>query len=323
MEGRRTRVNERLAERQDVAVEADDVETIPGVEALQREAERLLRLLDLLPGHAARGVEDKQDVLGGNLLPGHLALRREHHQETTVLLAAAVGQHIQAELFLRDGVVKQKVLCLAAGVALGGHPGGVLIQPRHRDVERRRINRLERLRRVDGRANDDLLRDAAVRVLRHRIAILVNAGRERHHLRIGELDLLLTVRGDRKYARLEGAAAHVLQQRRIDRAPDILFVDPARFVPVEHLPLDRFLVDRHAELGDRRILRQREDVGPFQDAVRGIDKDLLDLGARGPGLQRDLDTMALHRKSRKTGQVRQRPGQNKPLSPRAGGKNEQ
>ena len=97
------------------------------------------------------------------------------------------------------------------------------------------------------------------------VAVAIAVALERQHLRVGDLDALLGVRGDRKDAGLEDVAARPFQQARVALLAQDRLVDFAGPLLLDDVGLDQLVADPHAEAGDRGVLRQREIEDAFED----------------------------------------------------------
>ena len=111
------------------------------------------------------------------------------------------------------------------------------------------------------------------------VAVAIPAPLERQHLRIGDLDALLRVGGDREDARLEDVAARPFEQPGVAPLAQDRLIDLTGPLLLDDVGLDQVVADPHAEAGDRRVLRQREIEDAFELGVGVVDERFLDDGA--------------------------------------------
>ena len=94
---------------------------------------------------------------------------------------------------------------------------------------------------------------------------------------VADRNLLIAVGGHGEDAELEQAAVHVLEQARIEGAPDNVGVDLAGLVGLDEFAGNFLAVDPHGEPFDVGPLRHREDVLRFELTARLIVKRLFNV----------------------------------------------
>ena len=125
---------ELVGERAGAGGEGDDVEAVIAVEVVKAEGEGLAGLVDLLAGHAAGGIEDEDDVLGGYLVLAEPGLWRQEDHEEPVLAALPVGDQVTAELLVGGRVVEDEVAVRLELLALEADAGLLVALAVHIDV---------------------------------------------------------------------------------------------------------------------------------------------------------------------------------------------
>ena len=119
---------EGVIEGRDVLVKADDGETIVLAELAQHKVQGALRLLQLAVGHAARAIDDKDDVLGQSTGVVRVEIGGEEEKEVVEPLTLA-GEQASAITGTGGGIIQLKVLAGVYVPGLPAHAGPARAQP--------------------------------------------------------------------------------------------------------------------------------------------------------------------------------------------------
>ncbi len=94
---------------------------------------------------------------------------------------------------------------------------------------------------------------------------------------------------DREYPRHDRSPARVLQQGRVSQPAHDLLIGSTCRLGVQDLGFDSGPVYPHGEVGNRRALGDREEIGALRHPVVGVVKDLVDVRRGDLILDRDVD----------------------------------
>ncbi len=123
--------------------EGNDVKTVLGIEVLQDIAERILRLAEFLPIHAAGFIEHEKNILGHTLaLFAYETWRSEQKEEAMWIVALRFleSEQVKANILTRNGVVQIKVFVRSDVEFLISDGESVRTIPVDGDLMRRGIN---------------------------------------------------------------------------------------------------------------------------------------------------------------------------------------
>ena len=213
-------------------------------------------------------------------LPGPSLIWGGDQGEEIAVLAAAVRNHGDRRGLVIDGDLDLEIA--AWGVLRGAELG---LRGVGSGVNARAVGRAFEFFYRQGRVQADVDGQLAQRVeAQHlalqRVAVTVAAVAVGQDLRVGDLDAFFGVAEDREHPRFEEVAAGPFQQAGVAFLAQDGLVDLTRALLLDHVGLDQFAVDPHAEAGDRRVLRQREVEHALEARAGVVDEGLLDGGAR-------------------------------------------
>ena len=279
----------------DAVVKTDDGEMVRLAELAQDKAEGIPRLLELFAAHAARAVQDKDNVLG------NCGAGRQRQvggkEEQKVALAVTVGpagEQAAAKAALGRGKEQLKIGAGAHVPGLPVHPRPAGAWPLDDHVVARRIDAGQARRGADLHGDGCLLQgQRRVALGAEDVAVAVEAAPGQEPLLVFEAH---GARGAGAQIEIEGQAlpAGVLQQRGV-----VLADDGGPQLGVGGLPVlaggrPGLAVDLSLETGEDGIGRQGEEVAAGQGDVVGVVEFLLDAGHGVIAVYGDGDVVTDH-----------------------------
>lgn len=252
--------------------------------------ERHAGLLEFFSLHAAGGVQHHDHVLGDGFFGDRNTGCGQQHEVPLAGQRVVGAQQVGTDLFLRNAEVQLEV-------GRRGHTGGLVtgddvgvVRAVDGNIVAGGVDSPDRCFGRDGDPNRDLLE----RLSREALSVQAVDVADQplfcsQHLLVGDLNPTVLTRRDREHPRHERSPARVLQQGGVPQPVHDLLIGAPRRVGVQELGFDSTPVHPHREVGDRRVLGDREEVGPFGNPVIGVVKDLVDLGSSDLILNRDVD----------------------------------